>query len=144
MELANIIDLTPAQSIEILEKAKEILGPNGENWNKGCWFGLTREDISYVGDSGAWEDVHDLTSGDAGQANTWCILGAVEEAAYQLGITSQREASDRFAMPISLQNLVSSKKEWEHWSVIDVNDNSDSTFADIKGLIDERLAQLRA
>ena len=143
------IELTTEQSIQILEKAKELLGPNGEHWNKGCWFAreaTLEEDgfVTYRGEQGHLEEVCELPTEDADQATTWCIMGAVEEAAYRLGIFGERDASDRLAKPISLQNLVNSKQEWATWSVIDVNDDSRTTFADVKGLIDARLAELRA
>jgi hypothetical protein len=142
MSMMQVLELTDEQSIQILEKAKELLGPEGENWNKGCWFAIETPD-SYRDEYGALTDVRSLNAPDHGKATNWCIMGAVEEAAYQLGIIPEPDTSDRLARPISLQNLVESKEKWKKWSVVDVNDNDDTSFADIKGLIDERLAELR-
>jgi hypothetical protein len=140
------IELSKEQSIAILEKTKQILGPNGEHWTKGCWFGKTFNDMEpeYDEDTGEMVNTRSLLESQADQANAWCIMGAVEEAAYQLGLIESRMATDRLSSPISLQNLVSSKEEWEDWTVIDVNDNENTTFDDVKALIDERLAELRS
>lgn len=77
------------------------------------------------------------------EANVWCLMGALEEVTYRLGIISSRHSSDRLESPISLRTLVQSKEEWQNWTVIDVNDNAKTTFETIRGLLDERIAQLK-
>lgn len=162
------IELTTEQKIQILEKTKELLGPNGEGWTKSCWFGVKKspDEINEWLEVQGYEfrldelepaAINDLIQetdyeavrrgiaiNDADQANVWCLLGAIEESAYRLGIVQERDASERFANPISLQKLVDSKEEWHGWSVIDVNDAPNTTFETVRDLIDERLAQLRA
>lgn len=155
--------LTKAQKIAVLEGAKELLGPNGENWTKSCWWGtkrtddeidqwlqeqgfgplsdLTRlelEDIERATDYSVYRD-----SVDPDKANVWCLVGALEESAWRLGITTRRETTERFAPAVSLSKLVESKEEWQGWAVIDVNDNPGTTWPMIRGLLDERLAQLK-
>lgn len=161
-----VIELTDEQKIEILEGAKDLLGPNGENWTKACWWGIkyTDEQIeeqlrmygyesrSYFTDEEfAVADAENdgaltrapLETNSAYKADTWCLMGALEESAYRLGIVPERDSSERLAAPISLQELVHSKNEWRSWSVIDVNDNPNTTWDMVRDLLDERLAQLR-
>lgn len=166
MPTETIIELNDTQRIQILEKTKEILGPNGENWTKACWFGVkfTEDEITerleeFGYDPGEVSDAefkqinedeeyelsrYSLAPDRAGEANVWCLMGAIEEAAYRLGIVPERDSSERFASPISLSNLVQSRAEWAGWSVVDVNDKPDTTFETVRNLIDERLAELRA
>lgn len=167
--MATVIELTDDQKIRILETAREMLGPNGENWTKSCWWGvkvpedellarLERFGYYYEDDELPSPDRLDeideeeghevkrrpLDTVEADAANVWCLMGALEEAAFRLGIVEKRVADDRLADPISLQKLVNDNEEWQGWSVIDVNDKAETTFATVSGLIDERLAQLRA
>lgn len=165
-ETETVIALTDDQKIAILEGAKEILGPNGENWTKSCWWGikLSNEEIDealrengYDPETLDDDDLKEINVDNdydferravgptmAEQANVWCLMGALEESAYRLGITQQRDSSERLAEPVSLKALVENSEQWQGWSVIDVNDNPDTQFEDVRGLIDERLAQLRA
>lgn len=138
MESSTSVELTPEQSIQILEKAKEILGPNGEHWAQGFWVGLPYdddEDDSLYAEA-TWADANNPDA-------KFCVMGALEQAAYELQITNERENSDRLADPVSLQKLVNSYDKWEGLGVIDVNDSNYTTFETISKLIDERLAQLR-
>lgn len=159
---STVIELTTEQKIQILEKGKELLGPNGENWTKACFWGVKYTDaerkerlIDYGYDPTALTDEefagidddlgYELSrwEADPENANVWCLMGALEEAAYRLGIVEERDPSERLAEPISLRQLLNSKNEFMHWNVIDVNDRAETTFGTIRGLIDERLAQLR-
>lgn len=166
MATETVVQLTDEQKIQILEGAKKLLGPNGENWTKSCWWGVKTLDselverlryygyqVDEVPDDDQLKEWNQDTEGEimrrpldteeADEANVWCLMGALEEVAYRLGIVQTRHSSERLADPISLQNLVQSKEEWQGWSVIDVNDKAETTFEMVRGLIDERLAQLR-
>ena len=161
------LELTNDQKIAILEKTKELLGPNGENWTKSCWFGtkktdeemnqwllewgfeplaeLDQDELLDIAQHNDWRLFREeLPVHRADQANVWCLMGAIEEAAYRLKITPERDTSERLAGPISLERLVNSKSEWRTWSVIDVNDNPDTTFETVRDLLDERLTELVA
>lgn len=159
----TVIQLTNTQKIQILEKAREILGPNGENWTKACWWGVKYSDaeiderlVEFGYSRGlSKEEIRKIDFDEEGEicrvaladdeperANVWCLMGALEESAYRLGFIEERDTSERLADPISLRQLVRSKKEWSTWGVIDVNDNPNTTWETIRDLVDERLAQL--
>ncbi len=164
----NVIALTDEQKIQILEGAKELLGPNGEHWTKSCWWGVKRNDEEkleyliyndYLEEGQDFDDLDDLEEVElntdyevsraalgvakADEANVWCLMGALEESAYRLGIIDGRDASERLGEPISLAKLVNDKEQWRGWSIVDVNDNPNTTFEMVRDLIDERLVQLR-
>lgn len=164
MGAVQVIELTDEQKIAILEKAKEILGPNGEHWTKACWWGVKNDEGRIAELLEEWgyqpdptesefkqldEDTdHELSrrsvdTPDADKANVWCLMGALEEAAWRLRIVEARDASERLAAPISLERLVDSKDQWRAMTVIDVNDNPETEWSDIRDLLDERLAQLK-
>jgi len=140
----DVIKLTPDQSVAILEKVKEILGPNGENWIQEHWIAVPYEgddeDDVWDDDSTGYVDADwdAVTRKDA----KYCIMGAIEQAAFALGISSHREQSQRFAAPISLLNLVKSQFG-ERYDVVDVNDDSDTSWETMRDLIDTRLGELR-
>lgn len=140
------IQLTPEQSIQILEEAKKILGENGERWIKGHWVGLPYDEDDEDYDPADLDGYQDVGWSEASNPDAvFCIMGALELAAYRLGITSKPEMSDRLARPISIQNLVEQREEWKGFgSPMEVNDSETTNFETIKNLIEERLSELRA
>jgi len=115
------------QKIALLKTAKKLLGAKGQNWTRQNWFAYRVNP----------KDRGIQSTPD--EANSWCLLGALEEAAYRLGYSEHRSAAERFADMSSVQKLVEKKTGL---SVVSFNDSPHTEWEDVRNIIDERLAQL--
>lgn len=146
--------LTTEEKIAVLKLAKKLLGPNGENWIQGTWFGRrvgpgSRRYIQTEnGPEALASPAYRWTKGlvhmsyqtvQPSQADCWCVLGAMEEAAHRLGYKPRRRRSRILGAATSLKDWAQRRKNYEEVDVL--NDYAES-FKDIKQAINGRLREL--
>lgn len=129
-------NLSVAEKLAILKGAQKLLGPKGENWIRGHWFG---QRTSKAGSRPVAPAV----------ADCWCLLGALEESAYRLGLSERRSQSGVLGRLTSLRALarerLSPANRWYRRDAIYLyNDDESKTWRDIKKLLNDRIKQLQA
>lgn len=121
-------ELTAAEKLRLLRLTKRLLGPGGERWVKGYWFGQRDPDTTRAAGT--------LPA----MANSWCLLGAMEEAAYRLGWSNGRGRERRWGYRTSVAGLVS--RNSGGMSVDEFNDAWATKWRDVEAILDERIREL--
>lgn len=131
--------LTAKEKIEVLTLAKEKLGRGGKNWVKGEWFAKNPV-VDKYGPSG--EECA------ASEATCFCLEGALEIAAVELGHRQKPVKKDRAARLVSIHSYVTRKfidkpyNEPKFDEVNEFNDDSRTTWKDILAVINGRIREL--
>lgn len=137
-------DLSVDERIKIIRGAQKLLGANGENWIKGYWFGKRLR----LAD-GDGRRVASYLQVPPAEADCWCLLGALEESAYQLGLSERRAKARVLGAATSIKKLlrrklVANKNTLYPTMPIDAyNDSSRTQWKDIKSLMAERIKELK-
>lgn len=120
--------LTPHQKIEVLQLAKRKLGPGGKNWIRNHWYGK-RDSMNLV------------IACSSREATCFCLEGAVEIAAMELGYTDKAIRGATVARATSITNYVRKKHNFP--SVNRFNDQKVTEWKDVLGVINGRISELR-
>lgn len=99
----------PKTGVEVLARALEIWGPNGEKWCKGRW--------------------HTHNSVGFGQH---CMLGGMHEAVGRVNSTKSRPFIEALTL---VKGALKSQPIPFKRSIIGFNDSSSTTFSDVKNLV---------
>jgi len=148
--------LTAEQKIKILERTRKILGPNGDNWIKGTWFARKEKSFTPGATRRRWGSEENWSKAPPSEANCWCLLGAMEEAAHQLGYSKGRTEGSMLGALTSLKKLAYKRLNEKAMKKFGYkmkssarplhvfNDSAETEWKDVKKLIADRLKQLRA
>lgn len=144
-------ELTTDQKIEIIKGAQKLLGPKGENWIKGQWFGKKKED--FVPGESVYRWVFNYDEVAPSDADCWCLLGAMEESAHRLGYISQRRKAKTLGALTSIKKLaVTRLRKLRYGGLGQPGQSTDDTdqyndyhavkWKDIKKLMSDRIKEL--
>lgn len=116
--------------LTLLRRTLEVLGPTGENWTQGSYF--QNADSSYIG----YDD-----GNVRAEPAKFCLAGALCQAAWLLGHIKFRNGgtADALTGDVSLVRLVN---EMEYPAVADFNDDQNTSWDDVKSLVETRISQL--
>lgn len=122
---------TPTKKLKVLKRTLKILGENGEHWTKRKIFGRKVRKPRFVGAPVP------STGAPLSEADTFCLVGAMQKAARELGHAFVFVEGD-----LSIQGLV--KNETRFDNVEDWNDARERKFPEVKELVERRIEQLEA
>ena len=126
------MDLDREQKIAVLEETLVVLGPDGENWARGYWFGKKGKDHVPGLVAPNMAEPYD-------QADCWCLEGALCESAVRLGVLPKRDtaAGSTLGQDISLTEQLGRP-------LFGYNDDPKTTWADIRRELIHRIEKLKA
>jgi hypothetical protein len=138
--MSNPLDLgtlNTEQKIAIVRETRRVLGRGGKNWAKGAWYAVKRRVTPYESEPYDTFDPVPLNL-----ATCFCLEGAINKAILNLGLAPYSQVARWRTVPARVVSLKAVVKRWGFNRVNQFNDFYDTTWEDVRKVLNTREAEL--